>query len=666
MEAFSLLAKLTLDSSEYESGLQKSKLSGLNLGKALSTVGKIGAAAIGAASAAVAGLTKAAVSGYSEFEQLSGGIETLYTDMSGGTQAVEKMMKNASEAWKTSGMTANQYMETAIQSSAAMISALGGDVDKAAEKTNKAIIDMSDNVNKMGTSMEAVQNAYRGFSRGNFTMLDNLALGFAGTKEGMQQLLDKAKEYARANGEVRDFSIDSYADIVDAIHIVQDEMGITGTTAREASSTIQGSVNAMKAAWSNLVAGLSNPKANIGLLISNFVESGKTALGNIVPAVRTALRGISQVVREAAPIIAAELPGLITDILPALIAAAGDLVAAFIEGLPAILQAIGDAIPGIMNSIFDSIESILPSSLIPAFKELREAINGVIDWLSNLDQSQIDTIVGMAEFTAAIVGVIAVINTMSSAFTAVSGAIAFLTSPIGLVVAAIAGLVIAGVAVAKHWDEIKAKFLQGAAELKSDWENMKQSWSNLVSSLSNAIHNLASSFRSGFDNVRNAVQTAMDNIRNTIQNVINNALSWGRDLIANFINGIKSKAGELGSAISGVAQKAKNLLGFSEPKEGPLSDFHTYAPDMMKLFAKGITDNQDLIGEAFNKSLNIPPFSDDVQFADAADSGVNRRGREIVLNITETIDGSVLARNQFRYNLDEADRHGGNLINAYA
>ena len=678
MEVFNLLAKLTLDSNEYESGLNKSKLSAINLGNAFSKIGKIGAVALGAATTAVVGLTKAAIDGYGDFEQLAGGIETLYTGIDGNTRAVEEMMQNASQAWKTAGMSANEYMETAIESSAAMIKAVGGDTERAAELTNKAIIDMSDNVNKMGTTMEAVQNAYRGFSRGNFMMLDNLALGFAGTKQGMEELLETAERYARQNGEIRDFSIDSYADIVDAIHIVQTEMGITGTTAREAGTTIQGSVNAMKAAWSNLVTSLANGNADVVdttwdlvyAIVGDGTENNLGVLGNVIPAVKTALKSISKVVREAAPIIANELPDLMKDILPALVSAAGDLVAAFIEGLPVILQAIGDAIPGIMNSIFDSIESILPSSLIPAFEKLRETINGVIDWLSNLDQSQIDTIVGMAEFVAAVVGVIAVLNTMSSAFAAVSGAIAFLTSPVGLVIAAIAGLVAIGITVAKNWDDIKAKFLKGGQELKQDWENMKQSWSNMVSAISSKVQELGSQFRQGFENVKSAVRSGMENVRSTIQSFISNAVTWGRDLMNNFINGIREKFAALRDAVSSAASTVKSFLGFSEPEKGPLSNFHTYAPDMMKLFAKGITDNKEIVSRAIDRSFNFDlPFREGDAVSENSAPIVTEepaRARELVLNITELIDGSVLARNQYRYNLDEADRHGGNLINAYA
>ena len=175
MDLMNLVAKVTLDSSGYEKGI-----SGLasKAGKVFGGIAKVGTAAVAAAGAAVVAITKQAVDAYGEYEQLTGGIETLYGENS---KAAEDMMKHASEAWKTAGMSANEYMETAIESSAAMINSLGGDTEKAAQMMDMSIVDMSDNVNKMGTTMEAVQNAYRGFSRGNFTMLDNLALGFAGT-----------------------------------------------------------------------------------------------------------------------------------------------------------------------------------------------------------------------------------------------------------------------------------------------------------------------------------------------------------------------------------------------------------------------------------------------------------------------------------------------------
>ena len=401
MELLNLVAKVTLDSSEYDRGIK-----GL-AGKATKTLGgiaKIGGAAIAAGGAAVVALTKQAIDGYKDYEQLTGGIQTLYGENS---KAAEDMMKHASEAWKTSGMSANEYMETAIESSAALINALGGDTEKAAAMMDMSITDMSDNVNKMGTSMEAVQNAYRGFSRGNFTMLDNLALGFAGTKEGMQQLLDKATEYAAKNGEIRNFSIDSYADIVDAIHIVQTEMGITGTTAKEASTTIQGSIGAMKSAWSNLVTGLADDNADLGKLIDDFIvsiigENGKGGvINNILPAVERALNGIVNLITEVAPKLIPLAVDILIQHLPQIIEAGTDIIVALITGLVQALPQLVAAIPQILSAIWNALKDGWPQIKEAGIELLKMLGNGILagwDWVKEKLNEVVEKIKGIFDF----------------------------------------------------------------------------------------------------------------------------------------------------------------------------------------------------------------------------------------------------------------------------
>ena len=318
-------------------GTKAGKTFASRFGGALGTVGKLAGAGIAAAATGIGVLGKQAVTAYADFEQLSGGIETLFGD------SANYVMKRAQLAYKTAGMSANDYMETSISSAAALINSLGGDQAKAAVLMNMSITDMADNVNKMGTSMEAVQNAYRGFSRGNFTMLDNLALGFAGTKEGMEELLKKAEELSGVK-----YDIGSYADIVNAIHVVQTEMGITGTTAEEAASTISGSINTMKAAWTNLLTGVANGNADLGGLTANLVSSVKVVGKNLMPVVRTVLKGMTEVIRELAPEIGAELPALVADVLPDLVTAgvglAVGLGTALAENAPTIIQALVTAL----------------------------------------------------------------------------------------------------------------------------------------------------------------------------------------------------------------------------------------------------------------------------------------------------------------------------------
>ena len=351
-----LFAKIGLDSKDFEKGLDESKgkLSkfGSSLGGAVGKVGsaalKTSAVALGAATTGVIALTKSAYSAYSEYQQLQGGIETLYKDSS------DQMMKYAENAYKTAGMSKNQYMEIAIESSAAMINSLGGDTEKAAEMTDLAIRDMSDNMNKMGTDMESLQNAYRGFSRGNFTMLDNLALGFSGTKQGMEELLAKAEELSGVK-----YDISSYADIVEAIHVVQSEMGITGTTALEASETISGSFNSLKGAWQNLVTGLADPNADIGALISDVVETGSAALENMIPTIEQALVGIGQLIKNIVPIIGEKLPGLIEQVLPGLLSAATSLVNSLASALPGLVQILVDQIPVVLPQLIQAATTLV-------------------------------------------------------------------------------------------------------------------------------------------------------------------------------------------------------------------------------------------------------------------------------------------------------------------
>ena len=645
---------------ETQAGL--SKISGA-VGKGLATAAKVGAAAVGAATVAVAGLTKTAVSQFGEYEQLVGGAQKIFDQMDDA-----QIAHDAQEAYKTMNLSASEYLAM-MNSVGATFSQTMGD-EKGYNTAKRGMQAIADYASGTGRNVAELNE--------KFAMITRAASSYQSIADQFSGILPATSKDFLKQAQAAGFLSQKYTDLTkvpvaeyqEAVSKMLEkgvaDLGLTNNTVIESEKTLTGSIAAMKSAWKNLITGLADPNANLGALIKTYVDTGKTALKNVVPAVRQALTGVSQLVRESAPIIAEELPQLITDLLPSVLSAAGALVAALIENLPAILKAIGDAIPEIMNQIFASIEGILPSSLIPAFQKLKDAINGVIDWLKNLDESQVNTIVGMAEVVAAIVGVIAMINTVISAVGAVSTAIGLLTSPISLVIVAIAGLVAAGIAVANRWDEIKAKFMAGAAELKQDWENMKNTWNSVVQAISQAIQQFGDRIRSGFETAKSAVSNAMNSIRSTITNIASSASSWGRDMMDNFINGIRAKFAALRDAVSNAAQTVRNFLGFSEPKEGPLSNFHTFAPDMMELFAKGIRDNDNLIRNAFDDSLDMGVSSIKSPAAGVATGTMGQSARELVLNITETIDGTVLARNQYRYNLDEADRHGDNLINAYA
>ncbi|MBP3797308.1 MAG: hypothetical protein J6I46_05970 [Ruminococcus sp.] len=447
------------------SGAAAGKSSGASFGGAFASAAgtaiKASAAAITAGVAGVSALTKSAVDAYADFEQLSGGVETLFKD------SAETVQKYAADAYSTAGLTANEYMETVTSFSASLIQSTGrgaqqdlnelsgaldaelldhkraledqydevkrawderiklakengsenvellklqkdeelkalkranedelaelklANEDKlaeaeaannasettaeslalAAELADQAIIDMSDNANKMGTSMEAIQNAYQGFAKQNYTMLDNLKLGYGGTKTEMERLLADA---SKLSGQT--FSLDSYADVIEAIHVIQDEMGISGTTAKEAASTIQGSLSMTKSAWENLVAGIANPDADIGALVDKLVTSAGYAADNLIPVIKTALEGAGQLIAELAPEIFGILPDLLNDTLPGLMNAVNKTIT---NVIPALADGIAANLPSVITSTTDALQTALPQ-LYNAGKSIVGALGSAI------------------------------------------------------------------------------------------------------------------------------------------------------------------------------------------------------------------------------------------------------------------------------------------------
>ena len=366
----------------------KNEVSGENgvlskLGGVAKGVGKAVGVGLAAAGAGIVAIGKQAVSSYAEYEQLVGGVETLFKDMA------DTVIENADNAYKTAGMSANEYMQTVTSFSASLLQSLDGDTQKAAEYADMAIRDMSDNANKMGTSMEMIQNAYQGFAKQNYTMLDNLKLGYGGTKEEMQRLLDDASAIAGI-----DFDISSYADVVQAINVIQTEMGITGTTAKEAGSTIQGSIASMGAAWKNLLTGLTDPTQNLDKLITNFVDSVGTAMGNLVPKITTTLNGIVKMISSLAPIIIAEVPNLVSTILPPVLEGAISIVSAVIEIMPSLFEMIVEMLPSLIEMVISKLIELIPrlitglvSVIVMLCNNFTEIIQPIIDNLPEIIMS---------------------------------------------------------------------------------------------------------------------------------------------------------------------------------------------------------------------------------------------------------------------------------------
>ena len=590
MDVFDLVAKIRLDSSEYEQGVGKAKGTFSNLASGvktgLATVAKVGAAAVTAGAAGVTALTKMGVEGYAQYEQLVGGVETLFKTSSNA------VMGYAENAYKTAGMSSNQYMETVTSFSASLIQSLGGDTAKAAEVGNMAITDMSDNANKMGTSMEMIQNAYQGFAKQNYTMLDNLKLGYGGTKEEMQRLIDDANKVKQANGEMADLSIDSFADVTEAIHIIQTEMGITGTTAKEASSTIEGSVGMMKGAWENLVVGMADSNADMGSLIDDFVESAATAAQNLLPRIEQALVGIGQLITELAPVIAEALPLLVEAVLPSLVAAGVSLVTALVNGiiqaLPAMYTALLDGVQIILVQVFgvseakagefaNGVNSFF-SSIGKGFHALVESaqtdgtwLNETWTWLKDAAQGLCDILVAVWDaISAAFSWCVEQINTDGTALNlawesiaAVASAVwEVIKSTISTAISVIKDVISVFTSVLKGdwseaWDAIKNI-------VETIWDHIKSTISTVINAIKEVISNVWNGIKSVTSNIwngiKNTISSVWDGIKSTVSGVVNSI----RNTVSNVFNGIKATVSSIWSgiltAIKNPIEKAKNIV----------------------------------------------------------------------------------------------------------
>lgn len=347
MNLLDLVVKIGVD----DKATSKVAAIGNSIKGGLATAAKAGVAALGAALASAAtgtvALGKAALESYAQYEQLVGGVDKLFQDAS------PKLQEYAANAYQKAGVSANRYMEISTSFAAALVNSLGGNTEAAADMANTAITDMSDNANKMGTSLETVQEAYMSLSRGNYEMLDSLKLGYGGTKSELQRLLNDAEKFSAAQGEVRDFSIDSYSDIVEAIHIVQDEMGITGTTADEAATTIEGSVNMAKAAWQNWVTELGKDNADMGKLTTQLVKSVTAAASNIVPRIAViagaAMAALSEQLPSAVEQIGASLSGYAPTLGESVMSFIGTVAQMAMEYAPTALLAIVGAITAFLT-----------------------------------------------------------------------------------------------------------------------------------------------------------------------------------------------------------------------------------------------------------------------------------------------------------------------------
>ena len=369
------------------------------LGQAAKVVGTAIAGATVAAGAGAVAIGKAAVDSYASYEQMVGGVDKLFGDASG------KLQQYAAQAYQTSGMSANQYMEQATSFSAALINSLGGDTARAADMADVAMRAMSDNVNVFGSNAEDVQNAIMGISRQNYTMIDNLKLGYAGTKQGMEQLIADANAWGAANGEASDLSIDSFADCVQAIQQVQEAQGIAGTTAKEAAGTIEGSVTMAKAAWENLLTGLADPDADVGALVGNLLGSVDGVVTNVAPRVEQVFTTVVSYLPTAVSQVGQTLLPVVADAAAGLAGAAASALGTVREYLAGVdwageAQSLLAGIASVAGPLLSQAVQLLPY-LLTAVAQL---MVGVMTYMSEHAQEIVDTLTMVIQLLAAAIG----------------------------------------------------------------------------------------------------------------------------------------------------------------------------------------------------------------------------------------------------------------------
>lgn len=515
-----------------------------NVGKIAGTAGKFIAGGMIAATTAVSGFVAASVKGYAEYEQLAGGIETLFKD------SASDLMAYAEQSYKTAQISAADYMETATSFSASLIQGLGGDTKKAADYANRAIISMSDNANKMGTDIANIQNAYQGFAKQNYTMLDNLKLGYGGTKTEMERLI---KDAAGMTDEMNKLGISvdassmSFDNIVNAIAVVQEHLGIAGTSALEAEHTISGSFNMLKSSWADLVTGVANPNADLDALINNLFDSVLAVMDNLLPAIKKAIKGITEFILKAVPRLLEAIPDLLKDVLPDIISAAKDLFLVIMSEIPTLTQTIIDTLFGVAQMLIPQLPMIFTS-----------VINGILNFfrtLSNPANLQMLLQTAIQLMMAIVQAVPQIVQALSVALPEIiSNLVAFLLDPNNIMLIMEAAMQL---------------FLGIVKAVPQIFGALFQAFGNLFGSLWEKLQGMFTQFFGNFgETVKRIFVTAVNGVLQFIENFINGPI----DTINGFIDIINSTFGSVGVNLGKI-----NRLKLPRMAQGGVVDSATAA-----------------------------------------------------------------------------------------
>lgn len=561
-------------------------------GKVQSGLGKLGSiagtamkgvsAAIGGAATALAGLGTASVSSYADLEQNVGGIETLFKG------SADKVIKNAENAYKTAGMSANQYMETVTGFSASLLQSLGGDTDKAADVADMALTDMADNANKMGTSMESIQYAYQGFAKQNYTMLDNLKLGYGGTKEEMERLLSDAQKITGVK-----YDISNLNDVYQAIHVIQGQLGITGTTAKEAASTISGSVSSMKSAFDNFLNGSGT--------MDQLVDTGITAIQNIINAVGQLLPQLMQSLSDATPQIIAGINQIFPQILNLIVTNA-----------PTLLSTVGQVLMALVQSLL----TYMPQLLTVAMQLIQSFITGLITMLPQIIQ------MGMQLITQLILGIAQMLpqlipQAINAIITIVNGLLdnidMLVDAAIQLILGLADGLINALPLLIEKAPEIIMKLVTA---LIQNLPKILQVGVQLIGKLIEGVGSVIGKLGQMAGNI---IQT----IWNGLQSLPGKMLEVGKNLIQGIWNGITNALGWLWGKISGfcgqIVDKIKGFFGIHSPSK-------VFNKEIGKFLALGLGEGfDDNIGKVYKQMQSAVDFETQKLSANLSTTATNNK-----------------------------------------
>lgn len=578
MNLFELVAKIMLDSSEYESGVRKAKgtfstlTSGVKNG--LATVAKVSGAAIAAGVAGVTALTKMGVEGYKSYEQLAGGAKLLWGD------AYSAVAENAKNAYATVQMSQNDYLQQVNGFAVGLKTALGGNEQAAAKLAHNIVQAEADIVAATGATQENVQNAFNGIMKNNFSMVDNLGLGITATKEGFQTMIDSVNEYNAAHGKSTKYTIDNVADCQAALVDYVSMQGMAGYAGMEAANSIEGSVSMMKAAWENLVVGMADSNADMEMLTNNFVESAATAAKQLLPRIEQTLAGIGQLIEKLAPVIAEAVPRLVESVLPSLLSAGISLITALVSGIVT-------AAPGIYNALLDAVYM----ALTDVFGMSEESANTFVGTVDGIIQ---DLIAFFQAIPVALNWMVTQAQTEGTAFntiweaikSAVSAAVDFIRSTIQLFTAILTGdwssawqsiQDILDTAVVAIYDNVSAglelvwgfisEILVKIVEYFSEqWNEIKAEcvrvWDTIKTSTTQAWNNIKAGLSSAWNGIKSIVSSAINGVKSSISS----GLEAAKSSVSSILDGIKTKFSSIWEGCKTIVKNAvtalKNALNF--------------------------------------------------------------------------------------------------------